>query len=59
MEIFYKKWKKHNEIRLEKKQSDIKYSKNNESSTIPRPKYNINKHNMVLLYKIRKQYNEI
>ena len=35
MVIFYK-WKKYNEIQLTKKQNGLKYSKNDESSTLPR-----------------------
>ena len=36
MVIFYKKWKKYNEIQLTKKQNRLKYSKNDKSSTLPR-----------------------
>ena len=36
MLIFYKKWKKYNEIHLTKKQNELKYSKNDKSSTLPR-----------------------
>ena len=36
MVIFYKKWKKYNEIQLTKKQNGLKYSKNYKSSTLPR-----------------------
>ena len=35
MVIFYKKWKKYNEILLTKK-NGLKYSKNDKSSTLPR-----------------------
>ena len=35
MVIFYKKWKNYNEIQLTKQQNGLKYSKNNESSTLP------------------------
>ena len=35
MVIFYKKWKKYNEIHLTKK-NGLKYSKNDKSSTLPR-----------------------
>ena len=38
MVIFYKKWKKYNEIKLTKKQNGLKYSKNDKSSTLPRKK---------------------
>ena len=40
MVIFYKKWKKYNEIQLtknNKKQNGLKYSKTDISSTLPRP----------------------
>ena len=37
MVIFYKKWKKYNEIQLTKKQNGVIYSKNDKSSTLPRP----------------------
>ena len=36
MVIFYKKWKKYNEISIDKKQNGLKYSKNYKSSTLPR-----------------------
>ena len=36
MVIFYKKWKKYNETQLTKNKMDIKYSKNDKSSTLPR-----------------------
>ena len=36
MVIFYKKWKKDNEIQLTKKQNRLKYSKDDKSSTLPR-----------------------
>ena len=35
MVIFYKKWKKYNEIQLTTKKNGLKYSKNNKSSTLP------------------------
>ena len=35
MVIFYKKWKKYNEIQLTKNKI-LKYSKNDKSSTLPR-----------------------
>ena len=34
MVIFYKKWKKYNEIQLTKKQNGVKFSKNYKSSTL-------------------------
>ena len=40
MVIFYKKWKKYNEIQLTKKQNGLKYSKNDKSSTLPRQPMN-------------------
>ena len=33
--MFYKKWKKYNEIQLTKKQNGLKYTKNDKSSTLP------------------------
>ena len=36
MVIFYKKWKKYDEIQLTKKQNGLKYSKNDKSSTLHR-----------------------
>ena len=35
MVIFYKKWKKYNEIQFTKKQNGLKYYKNAKSSTLP------------------------
>ena len=35
MVIFYKKWKKYNEIQLTKKQNGLRCSKNDKSSTLP------------------------
>ena len=37
MVIFYKKWKKYNDIQLTKKHDGLKYPKNDKSSTLPRP----------------------
>ena len=34
MAIYYKKWKKYNEIQLTKNKMDLKYSKNDKSSTM-------------------------
>ena len=45
MVIFYKKWKKYNEIQLTKKQNGLKYPKNDKSSTLPR--YKCTKENSV------------
>ena len=35
MVIFYNRWKKYNEIQLTKNKNGLKYSKNDESSTLP------------------------
>ena len=36
MVVFYKKWKKYNEIQLTKNKMDLNIRKNDKSSTLPR-----------------------
>ena len=47
MVIFYKKWKKYNDIQMKKKQNGLKYSKNYKSSTLPRFKKSIQWYNSI------------
>ena len=53
MVIFNMKWKKVEWNLIDKKYNGLKYSKNDQS------KYNNNKHDMVVFYKIWKKYDEI
>ena len=58
MVIFYKIWKKYNEIQLTKKQMDLHIRKMTYHPPIHDNLNIINKQNMVVFYKIRKNYNE-
>ena len=55
MVIFYKKWKKYNEIQLTKNKMNLNIRKNAKLSTLPQ-KGNNNKHNRQELYKRWKKY---
>ena len=58
MVIFYKKWKKYNEIQLTKNKVDLNIQKMTNHPLSPVPKYNNNKQNMIF-YDKWKKYNEI
>ena len=55
MVIFYKKWKKYNEIQLTKNKMDLNIRK----MTNHQPSPVNNKHNIAVFYKMWKKYNEI
>ena len=57
MAIFYKKWKKYNEIQLTKNKMDLNIQKITNHPPSPRWGDNINKHNMVAFYKTWKKCN--